>query len=118
MEINTILAVFGGLGVGSLITSLVTHYTNQKAKQKERRYEEKKDAYLGLLNSLHDAAVNPSDKASKSFALWQTKCQIFGSYNVSRYAQAIVDTNDGPREERELAFQSLLDAIRKDLYNS
>ncbi|RUR25322.1 hypothetical protein [Legionella qingyii] len=118
MEVNTVLAVLGGLGVGSLLNSLVAHFTNQRSKQKERRYEEKKAAYIGLLTSLHDAAVYPSDKNSKAYALWQTKCQIFGSEKVSRFSQEIVDTNDGSRDERDRAFQSLLSAIRQDLHDS
>lgn len=106
MEVNTVLAVLGGLGVGSLLNSLVAHFTNQSSKQKERRYEEKKNAYIGLLTSLHDAAVSPSDINSKAYALWQTKCQIFGSEKVVRFAQEIVDTNNGSKEDRNKAFQS------------
>lgn len=118
MEVNTLLAVLGGLGVGSLLNSLVAYFTNQRSKQKERRYEEKKAAYIGLLTSLHDAAVSPSDINSKAYALWQTKCQIFGSEKVIRFTQEIVDTNDGPKEERHKAFLSLLSAIRQDLHDS
>lgn len=118
MHVNTFLAVLGGLGVGSLLNSLITHFTNQRSKQKERRYEEKKAAYIGLLTSLHDAAVNPSDKNSKAYALWQTKCQIFGSEKVIKFSQEIVDTNDGSKEERNNALYSLLNAMRQDLHNS
>lgn len=118
MEINTVLAIFGGLGVGSLLNTLISHFTHQKSKQKDRRYEEKKAAYIGLLTSLHDAAVTHSDANSKAYALWQTKCQIFGSSGVSKFAQEIIDTNQGPREARDKAFQSLLSAIRQDLDNS
>lgn len=87
-------------------------------KQKERRYEEKKAAYVGLFTSLHNAAVSPSDKNSKAYALWQTKCHIFGSDEVPRISQEIVDTNNGPSEAHNKAFQELLDAIRRDLNNS
>ncbi|MDD1780680.1 hypothetical protein LRP49_05630 [Enterovibrio sp. ZSDZ35] len=118
MEINTILAMLGGLGVGSLLNTFFGHVTTQKAKQNDRRYEEKKAAHIGLLNALHDAAVKPSNENSKAYALWQTKCQIFGSSDVSKYAQEIVDTNDCPRELRDKAFNLLLDAIRKDLNNA
>ncbi|QGP52175.1 hypothetical protein PsalN5692_03683 (plasmid) [Piscirickettsia salmonis] len=62
MEVNTILAIFGGLGVGSLLNTLITHFTNQKSKKEERRYEEKKTAYVGLLTSIHDAAISASDE--------------------------------------------------------
>ena len=120
MEINTFIPLFGalvgGLGIGSMLNNLISHITSQKAKQKERRYEEKKAAYIGLLTAVHDAAVRPSDKNSKAYALWLAKCQIFGSTEVSRFAQEIVRTNDSQaRELRDKAFESLLDAIRKDL---
>lgn len=118
METNTVLAIFGGLGAGSLLNTLMSHITSVKAKQKERRYEEKKAAYIGLLTALHDAAVSPSDKNSKAYALWQTKCQIFGFSEISRLSQEIVETNEGPRELRNTAFESLLEAIRKDLNDS
>ena len=118
MEVNTVVAVLGLLGIGSLLNTLVTYFTRQQSKQKERRYEEKKSAYFGLLSSLHDAAVSPSDKNSKAYALWQTKCQIFGSDEVIKFAQVIVDTNDGPRDKRREAFDSLLNALRHDLNNS
>jgi hypothetical protein len=65
--------------------------------------------------ALHDAAVHPSDESSKAFALWQARCELFGSQDVARYAQAIVDANDDPREQRNDAFESLLQAMKADL---
>ncbi|WP_027708315.1 hypothetical protein [Zooshikella ganghwensis] len=118
MEINTILGVLAGLGVGSLLNTLVSYITSQKSKQKDRRYEEKKTAYIGLLTALHDAAVAPSEANSKAYALWQTKCHIFGSGDVAKFAQRIADTNEGPRDARHEAYESLLRAIRQDLYNT
>ena len=118
MEINTVVALLGGLGIGSMVNSIFTHFTTQKSKKDGRRYEEKKSAYLGLLTSLHDAAVSPSDKNSKAYALWLTKCHIFGSNEVTKFAQEIVDTNDGPRDLRHVAFDKLLEAIRQDLDRS
>ncbi|QHS33958.1 hypothetical protein GW535_05400 [Piscirickettsia salmonis] len=115
---NTILAIFGGLGIGSLLNTLITHFTNQKSKKEERRYEEKKTAYVGLLTSIHDAAIRGSDKNSKAYALWQAKCQIFGSDKVVRFSQEMQETNNGPKELRDKAFQGLLNAIRQDLYDS
>jgi len=70
---------------------------------------------LGLLNALHQAAVAASDRNSKDYALWQTRCQLFGSPDVSRHAQEIVDTNTGPRSARDAAFAALIDAMRRDL---
>lgn len=110
-----ILPLIGGLGIGAVIKSVIDHFNSRRAVSQDRRYKEKREAYLGLLSALHKAAVHPSSENSKEFALWQTHCQLFGSPDVSRFAQAIVDTNDGPRTEREVAFSGLLDAMRKDL---
>lgn len=107
--------LIGGLGIGSVITAIVNHFTGRRAVTRDRLYAEKREAYLGLLGALHQAAVKPSDENSKSFALWQTRCELFGSADVARFAQRIVDTNDAPREERNAAFRSLIDAMKKDL---
>jgi hypothetical protein len=116
--VNWIVALIGGLGIGSLITSVVSHLMTRRAAISDRWYQEKRQAYLGLLNALHDAAVEPSDQHSKAYALWQTQCSLFGSPSVMQYAQMIVDTNDAPYEERNKAFKGLLEAMRLDLRNS
>ena len=79
-----------------------------------KQYEDKKNVYLGLLDALHKAAVEPSNAASKEYATWQTKCSLFGSKDVVHFAQKIVDTNDD-RVERDKAFNGLLEVMRKDL---
>lgn len=105
----------GGLGLGSLLKSYIDHFNARRAVIVDRLYQEKREAYLGLLNALHKAAIHPSDENSKDYALWQTRCQLFGAEDVARFAQALVDTNDGPRSERESAFAGLVQAMRDDL---
>jgi hypothetical protein len=110
-----ILPLFGAFGVGTLFTSVATHFMSRRATTNDRWYQERREAYLGLLNALHQAAVHPSDENSKDYALWQTRCTLFGSSEVSKYAQQIVETNDGPRTARDDAFQNLIEAMRVDL---
>jgi hypothetical protein len=110
-----VLGLLGGLGIGSLLASLITHWIGRRASIQDRWYQERREAYLGLLQSLHDAAVAPSDATAKSYALWQTRCELFGSLAVARFAQRIVETNDGPRSERDAVFRNLLAAMRTDL---
>lgn len=110
-----ILPLVGGLGLGSLLKSAIDHLNSRRAVMQDRLYQEKREAYLGLLAALHKAAVRPSNENSKEFALWQTRCQLFGSTEVATFAQAIVDTNDSPRSERDAAFNGLISAMRNDL---
>jgi hypothetical protein len=105
----------GGLGLGALLNSFVSHLMTRRANDRDRWYQEQREAYIGLLGSLHDAAVKPSDANAKAFALWQTRCDLFGSAEVTRFAQQLVDTNDGPRGFRDSAFRNLIEAMRLDL---
>lgn len=114
MDWTLVSGVVGGLGLGTLINSLYTSYSSQKSVRVQRLYGEKRDAYIGLLNALHVAAISPSNESSKNYALWQTKCSLFGSKDVIEAAQMIVETNDN-RKRRDIAFDSLLNAMRKDL---
>lgn len=115
MDYTLITGIVGGLGIGTLINTIYSEWRTRSAKRTDRHYEEKRNAYLGLLDALHKAAVQPSNAASKEFALWQTRCNLFGSEEVSRYVQKIIDTNDGPRSERNEAFDGLLKAMKADL---
>ncbi|MCJ9723153.1 hypothetical protein MOV66_24100 [Agrobacterium sp. SHOUNA12C] len=110
-----ILPLLGGLGIGAVVKSVIDHFNSRRAVSQDRLYQEKREAYLGLLDALHRAAVQYSAENSKAFALWQTRCQLFGSPEVSTFVQAIVDTNDGPRADREAAFKGLIEAMRIDL---
>jgi hypothetical protein len=104
----------GGLGLGALLKSVLDFWQSRKAVAADRLYQEKREAYLGLLGALHDAAVEPSDAHSKAYALWQTRCQLFGSSEVAGYAQEVADTNDD-QPARLRAFAALVGAMRRDL---
>ncbi|HCM14819.1 MAG TPA: hypothetical protein DHW79_02525 [Candidatus Cloacimonas sp.] len=115
MDITTIVVyLIGGIGIGSVITTIITTLSRKREILNERVYKEKRGAYLGLLRSLHNAAVEPSDKNAKEYALWQTRIQLFGSKESADFAQKIVDTAPGS-SARNLAFEGLLKAMRDDL---
>jgi len=109
------LPLIAGLGIGSLLKSVVDHWIARRTATTDRLYQEKRESYLGLLDALHRAAVNPSNESSKNFALWKTRCELFGSSDVSRYAQDMIETNEA-LESRDKVFQSLINAMRADLH--
>jgi len=117
MEANLdwLLPLVGGLGIGAIFKSIVDYLLSKNATKKKAQYTEMREAYLGLLNALHKAAVEPSNQNSKEFALWQTKVQLFGSEAVAKSVQGIIDTNDGPRSKRDAFFNEMVAEMRKDL---
>ena len=61
-----ILPLIAGRGLGSIIKSIADHFMSRRASDHDRWYQEKREAYTGLLTALHDAAVRPSDGNAKS----------------------------------------------------
>lgn len=118
-----IIPLLGGLGIGSALTAIVTklldHFITRKTAKQTLLYKEKREAYLGLLDALHKAAIQPSNENSKAFALWQTRVEVFGTLEVAEAVQGIINTNDPiQRQERDMYFKKLIETIRKDLKES
>ena len=110
----TIIALLTAFGLGSVITvltqALITNYT----KKFDRSFEERKAAYIGLLEAYHRAAVEGTDTAAKNFAYWQIRCELVAPRQVRDAIARIVETNDD-RLGRVQAHEALKDALRIDL---
>lgn len=106
-------AGLGGI-VGSLLTVFVQSWLSNKQYIANRNFQEKKEAYTGLLEAYHKAAVEGTDTAAKNFAYWQMRCELVSPQNVRGSIQKIVDTNDD-KSGRYVAHEALKDVMRKDL---
>ncbi len=102
------------VGIGSVVSIGVQYFLAQRGQKKQRSFEERKAAYIGLLEAYHRAAVENSDEAAKNFAFWQMRCEIVGPSNIRKAIAGIVATNDD-RSERTIAHENLKNAIRADL---
>jgi len=114
MLISEILPLLTAFGLGSIVTALVQSWLQRKGKIDDRNFEERKKAYVGLLEAYHKAAVEPSDTNSKNFAYWQMRCDLVAPKNVRHAIEKIVTTNDNI-EGRHLAHEQLKSALRNDL---
>jgi len=79
-----------------------------------RAFSEKKEAYVGLLDAYHKAAIEGTDAAAKNFAYWQIRCELVAPEVVRKAIQGIVDSNDDPAA-RAFSHDTLTDALRSDL---
>jgi hypothetical protein len=66
------------------------------------------------LEAYHRAAVEGTDEAAKSFALWQMRCELVAPATVRNAISQIVATNED-REGRNIAHENLKIAMRADL---
>mgnify|MGYP001450478117 CR=1 FL=1 len=115
MDLTTIiLSTVTGIGTGTIIQTILLHIAKKKETKEIRSYEEKRNAYIGLLSSIHQSVVNPGSDSSKEYSLFQAKIGLFGSEEVIKYSQEMLDTIPGTKE-RNLAFDNLLYSMRNDL---
>lgn len=108
------LQLLSTFGLGALTVAIVQFFMTIYRDQKTLQFKEKKEAYLGLLEAYHLAAVTPSPEASKNFALWQMRCELVGSSEVIKSIQEIIDTNED-YAKRSIAHEKMKVAMRKDL---
>ncbi|MEL7429631.1 MAG: hypothetical protein AAFN43_06490 [Pseudomonadota bacterium] len=114
MDTTLILPLLTAFGLGSVFTALVQSWLASKHERAKRLFDERKEAYVGLLEAYHLAAVEPSDKNSKHFAYWQMRCDLVGSKALSEAIRKIIDTNEN-QDLRFTAHEELKEAMREDL---
>jgi len=111
-----LVALIGGLGIGSLLKGVVDHVLTTRSKADDRVYQEKREIYFGLIEAMHQSDIQPSMENAKAFGNWFNRCKLFGSPEVIAAAQAYIDTSaDVTSKERAEAFDALFVAMREDI---
>ncbi|WP_007197323.1 hypothetical protein [Hoeflea phototrophica] len=68
MDVSLVVSFIAAFGLGSLLTAVIQFWLARRARIDERNFEERKLAYIGLLEAYHQAAVEGTDTAAKNFA--------------------------------------------------
>lgn len=111
MEAITILTAIGS---GALFSIPLQYFFNERAKRKTLLFQEKKEAFVGLLGAYQKAAVEPCDKNSKEFAYWQMRCELVCSPSTKEAIIRIVETNDD-NQARSLAHENMKKCLSDEL---
>ncbi len=114
MESSLVVSLIAAFGLGSLLTTLAQSWLSNRTQMNHRSFEERKQAYIGLLEAYHRAAVEGTPKAAKNFAYWQMRCDLVAPNNVRKAIEEIISTNDDI-DARHIAHDQLKKALRSDL---
>ena len=109
-----IISLLGAFGLGSIVTTFVQAWLARRAQVSGCNFEERKAAYIGLLEAYHRAAVENTDEASKNFAYWQMRCELVAPQETRDAIEKIVETNED-RVARDAAHINLKKSLRRDL---
>ena len=117
MDINAFAAFFGGIGAGSVITSLIQHFLARKAQKAGYLQKERNQAYTELLKALEALNLTSSAENAKRFGFCAARVEILASDSVNRalHSYRAIATQTPARDE---AFKALLTAMRSDLVES
>ena len=110
-----------GLGgvIGAVVTTFLQSWLARKNALDERRFREKKDAYVNLLYAIHKSEIEVSPEAAKLVGHWTNVIDLIGSDSVRRCCLRLQATN--PLASREIhpdrpqVLADLKAAMRADL---
>ena len=108
------LALLSAFGVGAIASAVIQSLLALRSEKIRRSFNERKEAYVGLLQAYHRAAVEGTDEAAKNFAYWQIRCEIVGPESVRQAIVDLVRSNED-RHGRSRAEDNLKREIRLDL---
>ncbi len=112
MDIISYLTVFGA---GSLLTALIQIYLNNKSKLRQRQYDERKEAYIGLLESwVRQENDGFTDASHLDVGHWHLRAMLVASTEVFGHLEMWQDSKPGS-DQRMGVTDRLKLAMRDDL---
>lgn len=102
-------AGIGGI-VGSLLTTLIQAWLSNKQRLDERKFQEKKEAYVGFLTSIAKVKSTPEDAVNA--ALWSVRVGIVAPENIRKI---IHEYKTSQNDQRDIVIAKLEESMRKDL---
>lgn len=112
--LGVLATLLGGLGIGSLITTLISYWISNKNSSSEYRRQKKEECYIGILSAYQQAMIEPGERSRIEFLAWDLKVQIFGSKEVSNLVQEFYEVENRYEKQYETR-KKLVQLMRKDL---
>ena len=93
------------------MTSFVQAWLSRKAAIDQRKFAEKKDAYINLINAVHLSEIARTEEVAKNVGHWGNVCDLVANESVRHQLDGLFSTNpesDGsPHPERPKVLAAL-----------
>ncbi|WP_120498865.1 hypothetical protein [Kiloniella sp. EL199] len=109
-----IISLLGGLGIGTILHSVVTHFLKERANAISLTQEKKRDVYLGLLDVYYKRvlAEESSQESRDAFRHAELIVQLYGSTSVCELTRQFYTI---PDNKHHVLIDKLVQAMRRDL---
>jgi len=112
-DFGTIAAFLGGVGAGSVLTTVVQHYLARRAHKDDLLQQERSEVFNGLLQALEALETKDSAENAKRFGFWAARAEIVASPAVLAASSDMRNTSPKSKE-RDSAMSRMLRAMRAD----
>ncbi len=109
--VKLLLALVGGLGIGSMLTTLL----KEKFDKKKFLFQQKEQVYSGYLKALSDVVKNKSsEEARQEVVYWTTRMKLLAPESIVDKAQEFFNDESTGCKFIKLR-EELIDLMRNDL---
>lgn len=112
------IQLISAAGLGAIIATVIQSWLTERTAIKQRNFQEKKDAYVGVLNAMHRSEIEQTNDAALYVGHWVNICEIVGNKLVRDCLRRHMNSNpvDGKAHpDRPKVMADLKEAMRKDL---
>ena len=108
------LTLIGGFGIGTIVTTIVQHFLKRKSYKDDRIYQERKEVFIGILQTIEDLQNNFSKEKSSRLGYWIARSKLVATNSVNKELAILVQTK-AVSQERDTSMENLLLLMKKDL---
>jgi len=108
--LNSIIAIIGGLGIGSIITT----YLQEKKQRSKFLYEQKLLTYTGYLESLSNVITKGSKENKQNVVYWTTRLKLVSNEKIISISMSFFNSNSSGEVFLKLR-DEIIEEMAKDL---
>lgn len=76
------LALLTAFGLGSVVSAGVQSWLDNRKDERRKRFSERRETYIGLLEAYHRVARENSPESRLNFGYWELRCRLVASEKV------------------------------------
>ena len=108
------LQILGAIGIGSVITVLAQWGLTRFDAKRSLRFNERKEAYIGLWLAMHRSEVEKTEEAALHVGHWVARCNLVAPDIVVAAVDRLITTKPGTQERSEQV-KLVITTMRADL---
>lgn len=114
MNAEIFLTLLGGFGIGTIVTTIVQHILKRKSEKEDQYFQERKEVFVGILQSIEDLQNEYSKEKSSKLGYWIARANLVAETVLNNELKILIDTKPNTTE-RKNCFDRILTLMKNNL---